>query len=71
MYITVHAEPSARKEKIEKRADGSFVISVKEPAERNLANKRIGEILSLELGLPTRLISGHRSCKKIFSVDCN
>jgi len=71
MYITVHAEPSARKEKIEKRADGSFVIHVKEPAKQNLANKRIGELLGRELKTTVRLISGHRSRKKVFSVDCN
>lgn len=72
MYVKVHAIPDAKKEIIEKENDTIYQISVKEPAERNLANGRIRELLCAEFGLErgkVRMISGHRSPNKIFSVD--
>ncbi len=72
MYVKVHAVPGAKKELIEKENETTYQISVKEPAERNLANGRIRELLCAEFGLEkgrVRMISGHRSPSKIFSVD--
>lgn len=72
MYVKVHAIPGAKKEMVEKENDMTYQISVKEPAERNLANGRIRELLCHEFGLEkgkVRLISGHRSPSKIFDVD--
>ncbi len=71
MYIRVNATPGAKKEKITRVSEERFDIAVKEPAERNLANERIKELLMLEFGLKKgdiRLISGHRSPHKIFSI---
>ena len=71
MYIRVNATARAKKEKIERIADDRYAISVREPAERNMANTRIKELLALELGVPEssiRMISGHQSPHKIFSV---
>lgn len=51
--------------------DTTYSIAVREPAERNLANDRVREVLAEELGVPVKriqIISGHRSPKKIFSV---
>lgn len=70
-YIKVWANPGSKKEKVEKIDSSTYEISVKQPAERNLANTRIRELLSLELQIPVqniRMISGHRSGSKIFST---
>ncbi len=71
MYIRVRVTPSARKERIVREDKDTFYISVKEPAERNLANTRIKEILAQELQVPLssiRLLTGHHSSSKMYSV---
>lgn len=72
MYVKVHATPGAKKEKVVRENDTTFNVAVKEPAERNLANGRIRELLCHEFGLEkgrVRMVSGHRSPSKIFSVE--
>jgi uncharacterized protein YggU (UPF0235/DUF167 family) len=39
MYIRVHANPGARKERVMKIDDTTYQVAVKEPAERNMVNK--------------------------------
>lgn len=71
MYIKVKVLSGARKESIEKVRDNEYRISVKEPAERNMANKRVIELLSIEFGVQegvVRLINGHHSPSKLFSI---
>jgi uncharacterized protein YggU (UPF0235/DUF167 family) len=71
MYIRVHATPGARKERVMRERDTVFYIAVKEPAERNLANKRIREILASELDVSlssVKLLTGHQSSSKMYSV---
>lgn len=71
MYIRVHALPDAKRESIAKESDGVYQVSVREPAERNLANSRIQELVAAELGVPAkavRLISGHHGPTKLFSI---
>lgn len=72
MYVRVHAVPGARKERVTKSDETTFQITVREPAERNLANGRIREILAGELGVPlsqVRLLTGHRSSTKMYSIE--
>lgn len=72
MYIKVHAVPNSKKEKVEKENNSTYRIEVREKKERNLANNRIRELLCSEFGLEkgdVRLISGHRSLSKIFSIE--
>jgi len=69
-YIKVRVVAGAKNDSLEKRKD-IYYIKTKAPAERNLANKRVAELLHAELGKPVRLISGHKSPSKIFSVDDN
>lgn len=72
MYIKVKVEAGSKKEKIDKKRENSFIIKVKEPAERNLANNRIREIIAsiYEINIKSvRIISGHQSPNKILSVD--
>ncbi len=71
MYIRVNAVPGSKKESVTKLAPDRYHIHVKEPAERNMANNRIKALLARELGLKegvVRLVSGHRSPHKIFSI---
>lgn len=72
MFIKVKVKAGVKKEKIEKKSDNSFIISVKEPAERNLANTRIREIVSTLYNInikAVRIISGHQSPSKILSIN--
>ena len=72
MYVKARVTPDARKERVEKIDDTSFEISVREPRERNLANRRVAELLAREYGVGTnkvRLVSGHRSHGKVFDIE--
>ena len=72
MYIRVHALPGAKKERVIRDDETNFTIAVREPAERNLANARIREVLAAELALPlgkVRILTGHHSPSKLFVVD--
>lgn len=72
MYIKVKVMPSSKKECVERASSDIFLVSVKEPAKRNLANKRMVEIISEEFGVPSvkvRIVSGHHSRSKILTVD--
>lgn len=71
MYISVRVAAGAKTEKVEVLPKGRLKISVKAPAERNLANKRVRELVAKHLHLPltrVHLLSGHTSPSKIFSV---
>ena len=71
MYIRVNATPGVKKELVKRISADRYEMSVREPAERNLANRRIKELLARELGLPEgnlRMVSGHQSPHKIFSI---
>lgn len=72
MYVKVNVIASSKKEKIEKKGDNRYALSVKEPAERNLANKRVCEIIASIYEInpkAVRIISGHQSPSKILSVN--
>ncbi|MFA6251706.1 MAG: DUF167 domain-containing protein [Candidatus Paceibacterota bacterium] len=72
MYIKVKVQAGAKKEEIKKKSKDSYIISVKEKAERNMANKRVCEIMALLLGVSVkqvRIINGHQSPSKILSIN--
>jgi len=72
MYVRVDAVPGSKKERVTKIAKNKYKIEVKEPAERNLANKRIHEVLSAIFEIPKTQISmltGHRSRSKMYSIE--
>jgi uncharacterized protein YggU (UPF0235/DUF167 family) len=71
MYITVFVKPSSSRERVVRLAGGEFMIDVKEEASGNKANKRAIFILAKHFNAsPTRirLVSGHHSRKKVFSI---
>lgn len=71
MYIRVRVSSGAKKEVFSVDSEESFLVSVKEPAEQNLANKRVLELVAGHFGISPRairIISGHHSPSKIFSI---
>lgn len=72
MYIKIKVISNAKKELVKKINDNSYAISVREPAERNLANKRVCQIIAREMKVnekQARIISGFHSPSKIISVN--
>jgi uncharacterized protein YggU (UPF0235/DUF167 family) len=58
-----------RAEKIVKKSDDLFMVSVTEPAERGLANRRVLAIVrKLYPGKSVRLVSGHHKPTKIIEI---
>ncbi|MFA6227094.1 MAG: DUF167 domain-containing protein [Candidatus Paceibacterota bacterium] len=72
MYIKVKAQAGAKKERFVKKSEDHFDVSVKEPAERGLANGRILELVREHFKVyngDVRIVSGHHSPGKIISLD--
>jgi len=72
MYIKVVAKTQAKKESLIRKSKDHFLISVKEKAERNMANKRIIEILTLFFKVQkgkVRIINGHHHPHKLIVVE--
>jgi len=72
MYIKVRVLAGAKKEDIKKKNKDTYIISVREKAERNLANRRICDIIAGIFSISVkkvRIVSGHQSPSKILSVD--
>lgn len=70
MYIHVKVTAGAKDEKIEKKSETQFVVSVREEAERNMANKRIVEIFrGIFNTRKVHITNGHHSVSKLLSID--
>jgi hypothetical protein len=72
MYIKVKVTAGAKKEKLERISSDHFEVSVKEKAERNMANRRVIELIANFFEVPEgkiRIINGHHSPGKILSVE--
>ncbi len=71
MHIKVKVTTGAKKEKIEIKKQDVFVITVGEKAERNMANKRVRELVAEHFKVSigkVKIISGHHSPSKILEV---
>lgn len=72
MFIKAKVTAGARKEAFLKLGEDSFRISVRESAERNMANKRVIELVARHFAVTVgavRLVNGHHSPSKILSVN--
>jgi len=72
MYVRVEVKPGARRESVMRLDEKTLSIAVKEPAERNLANMRVRELVAEEFSVSVgkvKMISGHRSPRKIFDIS--
>ena len=69
MYIKVHAFPDSREESVREIDKDTVEIHVREPAEMNRANGKMLEIFrKMNPNKLVRLVSGHQSRHKIFSI---
>jgi uncharacterized protein YggU (UPF0235/DUF167 family) len=72
MKIFVKIKPNAKEEFVEKIDDMNFIVAVKEPPEKNKANKAVIRALSEYLKIAQqniRIIIGHRSKQKIINIQ--
>ncbi|WP_424245134.1 hypothetical protein Dip510_000223 [Elusimicrobium posterum] len=72
MYIKVKVHADSKKNEVLKKAEDTFEIWVKAPAERGLANEAVTKIIAAQLGIEPkklRLIKGATSPAKIFQVQ--
>ncbi|MBI2674308.1 MAG: DUF167 domain-containing protein [Candidatus Yanofskybacteria bacterium] len=71
MRISIKAKPSSHEEKVVKISDTEFIVSVKEPPVKGLANRAILHALSKHLGIAqvrVRIVSGYTSRQKVVEV---
>ncbi len=69
MYIKLKVITDSKIEKLEKVSEDSWHIWVKVPAENNVANTRVLEIIRKEYpNQSIRIVSGHHSPSKIVSI---
>jgi uncharacterized protein (TIGR00251 family) len=69
MLIGLKVTAGARKESVEKISDARYLISVREPAEGNRANKRVLEIFcNIFPHRRVKIIKGHHAPAKIIEV---
>jgi hypothetical protein len=72
MYIKARVIVEAKREEMLEESSDHFLISVKVPAKRNLANARVRELLARHFKLPVskvRIINGHHSPSKLLAID--
>ena len=71
MLIKVKANVSSKEDKVIKKSEDSFCVFVKADAQRNMANKRIIELLAEYFNLPQyriKMIKGFKESNKIFNI---
>jgi uncharacterized protein YggU (UPF0235/DUF167 family) len=71
-YIQVKATAGARKESFSQRSENHFEISVREKAERNMANARVVALIAGHFAVPekgVRIVNGHRHPSKLLVVE--
>ena len=74
MYIKVRVEANQKKEKVTKLEEDTFLISVKEKAEQNRANRRVRELVAKACNVElqrVQIVTGHKHPRKIFFVRDN
>jgi uncharacterized protein YggU (UPF0235/DUF167 family) len=71
-YIHVKVTAGARRESWKRKSGDHFEVSVREKAERNLANTRVLELVASHLKIPVkkiRIVNGHRHPSKLLIVE--
>lgn len=70
MYIHVKVKTKQKNEYIKELKDNYFEISIREKAEKNMANNKILEILKKHfLTTNIKIINGHKSPSKLILVE--
>ena len=71
-YIHVKVNAGVRKEFFIQKSEDHFVATIREKAERNMANSRVLELISNHFKIlksKVRIINGHRSPSKLLIVE--
>jgi len=71
-YIKAIVTTKAKKESIVAKSTDHFLISVKEKAEKNMANKKVIKLLALHFKVPmkkVRIVNGHHHPHKLLVAD--
>jgi uncharacterized protein YggU (UPF0235/DUF167 family) len=71
MLIKVKVNVLSKEDKVIKKSEDNFEVFVKVDAQRNMANKRIIELLAEYFNLPqhrVRMIKGFKESNKIFNI---
>lgn len=71
-YIHAKVTAGAKKEILKKKSKDHFEISVKEKAERNMANSRVLELVAEYFNVSAskvRIINGHHHPSKLLIID--
>lgn len=71
MKIFVQAKANSKESRIEKISENSFIVWVKEPPKKGLANKAIAKVLSDYFDKSpseVELVSGFSSKQKLFEI---
>lgn len=71
-YIHVKVTADARKESWKEKSEDHFEVSVKEKAERNMANERVLELVAEHFEVPlnkVRIVNGHKHPSKLLVIE--
>ncbi len=71
-YIHVKVTAGMRKETFKQKSEDHFEISVKEKAERNMANNRVLQLIAEHFKVSknkVRIVNGHRHPSKLIVLD--
>ena len=71
MKITIQVKPNARKNEVELREDGTYLVKVSAPPIEGRANEKVIEVLSAHFKKPKRdiqILSGSRGKHKIVEI---
>ena len=71
-YIHVKVTARAGKETWKKKSEDHFEVSVKEKAERNMANTRVLELVAKHFKVPVskvRIVNGHHHTSKLIVIE--
>ncbi|MBU0998992.1 DUF167 domain-containing protein [Patescibacteria group bacterium] len=71
-YIHIKVTTGARKEFLVQKSEDHFEVSVKEKAERNLANTRVLELVAEHFKVSVnkvRIVNGHHHPSKLLIIE--
>lgn len=71
-YIHVKVVAGAKKESIVEKSADHFEVAVREKAERNMANRKVVELVARHFEVPiksVRIINGHHHPSKLLVVE--
>ncbi|OGD69159.1 hypothetical protein A3E89_00960 [Candidatus Campbellbacteria bacterium RIFCSPHIGHO2_12_FULL_35_10] len=72
MYIKARVYPKSKKEEFKEVSENHFEIKIKEKAERNMANKKVIELVAKHFNVEegkVRIVNGHQSPSKLLSIN--